>query len=358
VTERAASVDRTGQPRRAGARRALSGITVSTRLVRPLLERLRASAVDVPGVIAAAGASEAVLRDADARIPHATVVRLWAEAVRATGDEALGLHVAEHIRPGTFDLLEFAARANPTVGEGIRQLARYFRILHDAASVQLEEHGDRALLTHALPPELGALPRAGAEFVIGTWLTGLRQAVGRKFAPIDVRFRHPKPASTAEYERCFRAPVRFSQPINGITLPRSLLLEPLLRADPALSALLERYMREALAALPPPSSTSDRARHLLAAELPNALDCGALAARMGRSPRTLRRQLAAEATTFRRLFDELRRDLALRYLGDPQLAIGEIAFMLGFSEVSAFHRAFRRWRAMTPSEFRQRRTRA
>jgi AraC-like DNA-binding protein len=75
---------------------------------------------------------------------------------------------------------------------------------------------------------------------------------------------------------------------------------------------------------------------------------------MSVSPRTLRRRLEAESTTFRRLLDELRRDLALRYLADPRLAIGEIAFMLGFSEVSAFHRAFRRWRATTPAAFRRR----
>jgi AraC-like DNA-binding protein len=323
-------------------------------MVWPLLERLRSIGVDVAAVVAAAGAKESALFDADARLPHGVAAALWEEAFRQTRDEALGLHVARQIRPGSFDLLDFAARANPTVGEGIRQLTRYYRIFHDAAVVRLEERGERAWLTHSLPPELGPMPRQAAEFVIATWLVGLRQASGLDFAPLEVQFTHAAPRSVDEHAEFFRAPVRFAERANGMTLPHSLLGAPLVRADPALSLLLERYIREALQKLPAPSSAIDRARHVLAAELPNVMTGNALAARMHLSPRTLRRLLAAEDTTFRRLFDGLRQDLALRYLGDPRLSIGEIAFMLGFSEVSAFHRAFRRWRTTTPAEYRRR----
>jgi AraC-like DNA-binding protein len=328
-------------------------MTVSTRSVRPVLARLGSLGIDREPVLAAAGAEVATLDDPDARIPHELAIAVWREASRASADDAFGIHTAEQIRPGAFDVLDYATRSSSTLGEAFVRLARYHRLLHDVAVVRLEVDGDRAELTHSLPEAAGVLPRHPVEFIVAAWLVVARQATGRDFAPLEVRFRHARPAGLAEHERLFRAPVRFDQPVNGLMLDRSLLELPLVRADPGLCAVLERRLTELLEKMPRPQSFSARVREAVAKDHSmTAASADEVARKLHMSRRTMQRMLATEGTTFTKLVDALRRDLATRYLGEPAIAIAEVAFLLGFSEASAFHRAFKRWHGVTPALYR------
>jgi AraC-like DNA-binding protein len=169
-----------------------------------------------------------------------------------------------------------------------------------------------------------------------------------------VSFRHSPPADLSEHRRLFRAPIRFNRPVNGVVLRRALLDAPLVKADPGLCGVLERHVRELVERMPKATALSDRVRELVASELSTG---GASAATVARklhmSRRTLQRQLGADGTTFRALFDMLRRDLAMHYLGERKIAIAEVAFLLGFSEASAFYRAFNRWYGTTPTAYRR-----
>lgn len=209
-----------------------------------------------------------------------------------------------------------------------------------------------ARISHALPGA-GELPRHTAEFIVAAWLVVARQATGLDFAPAEVSFRHSPPADVREHQRLFRAPVRFGGSANGMLLPRDLLGTPLLRADPGLCVVLERHLRELVERTPPASSVVDRVRQLVASELPRIADATAVARKLRMSRRTLQRQLGAGGTTFTGLLDVLRRELAMRYLHERQIAIAEVAFLLGFSEASTFHRAFRRWSGTTPAAYRK-----
>ena len=341
-------------PARRGMQHPTSPIGVSVRSVRPVLERLRALGLDVAAVVAASGSDAAELDDETARIPHALALALWREAVRASRDESFGLHAAEQIRPGAFDVLEYAIRSSATLGDGLERLVRHHRVLHDAAVVRLEVDGERAVLSHALPAPAVALPRHPAEFIVAAWLVTARQATGTELVPVEVRFRHARPEDLAEHERLFRAPLRFDAETNGLVLARAELERPLVKADPGLCAVLERHVRELLDGIPRAGQISDRVRPLLAQELASGVPAlGAVARRLHMSPRTLQRELQRDGTTLRELADGLRRELALRYLAEQRLAISEVAFLLGFSEVSAFHRAFKRWSGRTPAEFRR-----
>jgi AraC-like DNA-binding protein len=174
------------------------------------------------------------------------------------------------------------------------------------------------------------------------------------FAPVEVRFRHPSPERLDEHRRFFRAPIHFDDRVTALVVRRELLAAPLVRSDPGLCAVLERQVHETLARIPKVNALSERVRHLIARDLttgePHAR---AIAAALHMSPRTLQRQLGHEGTTLRALVDDLRRDLAGRYLSERKIAIAEVAFLLGFSEASAFHRAFKRWSGTTPAEYRR-----
>jgi AraC-like DNA-binding protein len=345
VTKRDRKIDRAGQG---------GLITVSVRSIRPAVARLGRLGVDVASLLSAVGVDHALLDDSDARLPHSLLLAIWDEAVARSGDDAFGIHVAEEVRPGAFDVLDYGIRSSATLGEGFERLVRYHRILHDAAVVDLRVEGDRARLLHSLPAEAGPLPRHAAEFILAGWLVVARQATGLDFAPLEVSFRHAAPVHLAEHRRVFRAPLSFGQPRNEMVVGRTLLDTPLVKSDPGLCAVLEPYVRELLERVPTTTTLAQRVRHLVAEGLPSVATAEVVARRLGRGRRTLNRQLGQEGVSFRSLVDELRHELALRYLAEPRMAVAEVGFLLGFSEASAFHRAFKRWTGITPAEHRRR----
>jgi AraC-like DNA-binding protein len=169
-----------------------------------------------------------------------------------------------------------------------------------------------------------------------------------------VCFEHPRPRTVDEHRRIFGCEVGFDAPEHAVTFHRDALVLPVVQADPRLGALIDRYAEELLRRLPRGNALSDRVRQLVAESLCDG-DHGLepIAGRLRMSPRTLQRRLQDESTSHQQIVDELRHELALKYLAEPAVSIGEVAFLLGFSDPSAFHRAFRRWTGTTPGEHRR-----
>jgi AraC-like DNA-binding protein len=319
----------------------------------------------------AAGASPADLQartgfdlalagDPDARIPLAMETALWDEAAAATGDDAFGVHAAGRLRPGLLDVLDYVVRVAPTLLASLERLARYNRLLHDAAVFRLVEVGrDVVRVEHTLPYAGATQSHHAAEFTLASLVVVGAQIVGQPVRPMAVELRHEKPeGERPELERVFGVAPRFSRPVNALELPRALLERPTPNDDPALSRVVLRHAEALLAARPAPvERTADRVRRLLTtalAEGERESALGAIAAKLHMSERSLQRRLAEDAVRFDALVDEVRREMAARYLADRKVAIAEIAYLLGYSEPSAFHRAFKRWTGSTPAEARQR----
>jgi AraC-like DNA-binding protein len=198
------------------------------------------------------------------------------------------------------------------------------------------------------------VPRHTAEFLLAVWVRAGRLATGTDWAPLEVRFAHSAPNDVDDHARFFRAPVHFDCGENALVLPAALLDMPCVRADGALLAVLDRYAADRLGRLPQTTTLAERVRAALIEQLvgtePGAVR---MAAQLKMSVRTLNRGLAAEGTSYTALLDQLRHELATRHLADDRVSIAEVAFLLGFSELSSFYRAFRRWTGRTPVEFRQ-----
>ena len=325
---------------------------LTARAVRPLVSGLRALGHDPAPMLRAAGIDEALLGDPDARVPMGQVIGLLSSAAESMGDTALGLHLAEHAELGSFDVGFYAMLSSPTLGEAYRRLSRYQRLVHETSRVELEVDGSRAELRHRMPGGIAA-PRHSAEFLVTAWVRAGRAVTGTDWAPVEVRFAHPAPAEIREHQRFFRSSVHFSMGQTALIIPTTFLETACVRADPALVALLDRHAADRLERAPRTGGVADRVRSALA----EALDSGEIqaaraGARLKMSTRTLHRALAAEGTSFHEILDSLRKELAARYLADDRHAIAEIAFLLGFAELSSFHRAFKRWTGRTPAEFR------
>jgi AraC-like DNA-binding protein len=291
------------------------------------------------------------LLDPDATVPMSVCVGLLAEGVRATGDDNLGLHIAKHAELGSFDVHFYAMLSSPTLGAAFERVCLYQRLIHESSQVRLAKSGDRAVLSHRLAGGLAA-PRQTAELLLAAWVRTGRIAVRRKWSPAEVRFAHRSPRDTREHERFFDAPVRFGTGENALVLPSGLLDLPCRRTDPSLLSLLDRYAADRLGR-PRVTTFADRARAALSVELQAGnVTAHSVGARLKVSVRTLHRSLAAEGTSYRRLLDQVRLDIAERHLTDDRVSVAEVAFLAGFSELSAFHRAFKRWTGRTPVAFR------
>ena len=299
----------------------------------------------------ARGIDSETLLDPDATVPMSACVGLLDEGARATRDDNLGLHVAQGAELGSFDVHFYAMVSSPTLGAAFERVCRYQRLIHETSQVRLEKSGDRAVLSHRLAGGLAA-PRQTAELLLAAWVRAGRVATGTSWSPAEVRFAHRAPRDSREHERFFGAPLRFAAGENALVLPAALFDLPCRRTDPSLLALLDRYAADRLGG-PNAATFADRARAALSEDLQSGnVTAQGLAARLKVSVRTLHRSLAAEGTSYRRLLDQLRLDIAERHLTDDRMSVAEVAFLLGFSELSAFHRAFKRWTGRTPVTFR------
>ncbi|MET0390298.1 MAG: helix-turn-helix domain-containing protein, partial [Polyangiales bacterium] len=197
--------------------------------------------------------------------------------------------------------------------------------------------------------------RHSAEFTLASHVVVASQITQTSMQPTAVEFRHRTPTNIAEHTRIFGVAPSFGHPANALVWQREVLERAVPAADPALSRVVERHARALLAALPDVTrGYADRVRGVLARALESGdASLGHVARELKLSERSLQRRLAAEQQSFDGLLDEVRHTLALRYLADPRLGISELAYLLGYSEASAFHRAFRRWTGSTPAQLRK-----
>ena len=326
---------------------------ISGRGVRFALSILEERGLPVDELLRRSGLDPAVVADPEARLPHTAVRAFGQVAVEITKDPTFGLHVAEQVRPAVFDALGYVFRSSGTLGDGLRRLAVYHRFIGDLLTLGIETAGAHARLT-VESSEPDHLTRMVSEFLLGTLTRAARVETGRAdLDPVAVEFGFPEPADVSEHRRFFRAPLHFAQPRNVLVLHASDLDLPLRQAEPELRAVLERQVRDVIARLPPIDTVAAQARAALGDELergkPTAAEVGR---RLGLSERSLHRRLREEGTTFRALLHELRRTLSERYIREG-ISINETAFLLGYSEASAFHRGFRRWTGRTPAAYRR-----
>jgi AraC-like DNA-binding protein len=327
--------------------------TVVTWGLRVLMGYLEKRGLDTASIRSRAGLDGVDLSQPERRLPASVARRAWTLAAEATGDEALGIRVAEARTPAAGDVLEYAFRASPTLGDALGQVVRYARVMHDRSALRLEPGIQGVRLAGTVTPG-HLVSRHQTEFFFATWLRLARDAGVPGLAPLDASFSHPPPARLDEHQAFFRCPVRFDQPVDGLLMSRADLGRPMRGADPALAAILRRPLDELLVSLPATPTVSGRVRGLVEGDLASgSVSIERVAGQLAMSVRSLSRRLTEEGTTFRGLVDSVRHELAVARLRDPEVNLAEIAFLLGYSESSAFHRAFKRRTGVTPLEFRR-----
>ncbi len=325
--------------------------------MRAVVAYARERGVSESEMLEAAMIHPATLENPDGRVRRSQIYSTWQFAADALEDEAIGVHVAESLPVGAFDVMDYMLATSPTVQSGLDALVSYLRLLLDQASLEVRREADVAICRFRLFNDDLGVERYSAEFFLSLILGRLRDCASVQcWHPLGVNFAHSPDGDLSEYERFFGAPVTFGAGVNELVLPLLVLDAPMKRADAGLNSVLSRHADQQLAKLPPVDSFEEAVREAVYQAMSDGEGLPTteqIAKRVGVGTRTLQRRLQDAETSFNRIVDDMRLDLAIRLLGDRQTAIGEIGFMLGFSEPSAFSRAFKRWTGRTPMAVRK-----
>ena len=318
------------------------------REARGMLRTLEHLGYNLDELLVDTGLKRGDVADPDAYISPRACAAVFARACQERRVPNLALQLAMHTPIGANPLLDYLILSADTVGHGLERLVRYLRLVNP---------GIRVSLSDATNPIRVVVERAPGPFEVELTisLSVLRfadETAGRMKAAY-VSFRH-EPDDAAEYARLLKCPVRTRASWSGWALARDAMRVPLRRRDAVLGRWLERQAAALDSRQPADGDVRDEVRSVLSTQATTGdMRLDAVARVLAVTPRTLQRRLAKAGTSFETLRDDARRQAAEAYLSNATLSITEVAYLLGYSEPTAFHRAFKRWhRGVTPQAFR------
>lgn len=277
--------------------------------------------------------------------------QLLQTAAAGLNDPLLPLHVGQTVTGRHLGVVGAVLLASGTVAEALQKLDRYLRLVFDVVAMDIQ-HGKDWIDLAWDDREFSA-----GDLVIETGFAVLvqfyRSIVRGAVNPLLVTFKHASPADIGPYEEFFGCPVRFGQPGAVVRFGNEILALPLKSPDPKLVSLLEQHADRLLAQLPSQAEIVERTRRAIASTIDEGEpDINVISAQLGCSTRTLQRRLQEAGANFRNEVHLVRYELAKSYLKDPRLRLVDVALLLGYSEHSAFSRAYKEWSGRTPQESR------
>ena len=298
------------------------------------------------------GVPAATLRDVNARLPSRLVDIAFAKAAALIPDPAFALRAGECWHPSNLGTMGYAWLSSRTLHTGLKRLERFGCILGNRSTYRCVDTpgGLRFVLEHGR----GDTPigHSIADFTLSLLLGMCRTNYGGKLNAAALCLRRPEPADSQPWLRVFGGDIRFGALEDSLLLDRDTVDTPLPSANVPLANTFDRILTEQLAHLFDDDIVSRCKAYLLrelTSGVPSAQETGTA---LGMSQRTLQRKLHELGLTYQSLCDEARHELARRYLDDTNKSVTEVTFLLGFSEQSAFTRAFRRWSGMSPTTYR------
>lgn len=325
---------------------------VSRAYLQPLRELVAEHALTEAEWLSAAGLP-GVLFSADS-ISASAYLQLLDSASLLCRDPHLGLHLGERFRLGTYHIYGMILMSCQNFAEAFRQTIRYESLAHDLGrSLLLKQHNTTEYQWHSHFPD-------ASRHLVESVFAGIR-TFGHWFAAtrlpeVPVCFSHAAPADISEHQRIFGNQVQFAAGRNSASLPDDLLHWPVPNADPGMYPVLQQHaeflLQQKLSQRQQPLLLTQVSQKIAQHLSQDSARVAVIAAELGLSARTLQRKLAEAGCSFQQLLDQTREQLARHFLANPQLALADIAFLLGYQEQSTFQHAFKEWSGMTPGQYR------
>lgn len=313
---------------------------------------LRTYRIDPAGLFRKAGINFKEAALPGARLNSTIIYELYRLGVEETGDPCFGLKVAEQLQPTNLHGLGFAWLASDSLLDALERLVRFSKLLNNVSKARLDRTEQTIELALYNLDKLPDYPDAVLDAFMVAFLKMCRITAGSTFNPVRVDLVHSAPSCHKAFDQIFRAPVRFNAADNRLCFDKASLEASLPSANPELARINDQAVIDYLARFDR-GNVSLQVRTRIIEQLPAGTPRQtSIAKELNLSLRSMQRKLKDEGTSFNSLIDNTRRELAMHYIRETHRPLGEVSYLLGFSEPSNFTRAFRRWAGTTPQEFR------
>jgi AraC-like DNA-binding protein len=327
--------------------------TIAVTSTLAMVRTASARGVEVADVLREAGLTNETLEDPDARLPAPTVMTVWNALRERTGDPVLQLVAPAAVPWGAYRIIDYLVAASATVGDGVRRFAQFFGLIADSLVLDIKEGPDDRTVQLSTV-DGGPVPPVYVDYVFAALVTRIRMRIRPSLEVRRVELRLPEPKDTAPYREVFRAPITFGARADRLWFSLAEWKSPTVSGDAALADLLEAHARILSQRTPrAPAGFEEDVRRAITSTLSRGASVQQVARALNLSVRSLQRRLDECDTTFRAIAEDVRGQLAEGYLANPGVSISEVAVLLGFSEQSAFNRAFRRWTGESPGRWRR-----
>jgi AraC-like DNA-binding protein len=326
--------------------------SISVYFVNSALEPILAQGWDAGELLLQAGISPSLLQVPQARVSARQFGALWLGVARVLDDELFGQD-SRRMKVGSFAMLCRTLVHCENLRSALLCMARFFNLLLDDFHCSLREEDGRARLVieerpSPIPRVLGHETLLMMQHGLACWL------VGRRIPILAASFAYPEPSRSAEYPRMYCDQLSFREDATTLVFDSACLALPLVQSQRSAKAFIAEAPANIVLKYKNSNSLAAQIRrHLRTATGTEWPDFDAFAARLNMSPSTLRRRLLDEGQSFQTIKDQLRRDLAIHFLSHTSKSVAEVATDLGFAEVSAFHRAFKKWTGTRPGSYRE-----
>ena len=304
------------------------------------------------GILSRAGLTLEAVDEPATRLEAKAQIEVLDLAAKALGDDLLGLHLARSFDLREIGLVYYVMASSKELTGALHDAERYSQIVNEGVSLRYTP-GQGATIAIDYVDVDRKSDRHHIEFWLVTLVRVLRDITDSRLAPRRLRVRHSRPQPPADFKAFFGIEIEFGSDADEIVLSGPVVSLPIVRCDGYLNKLLRRYAEQALALHAKHSGIRSEVEQLLPELLPHGrANVPEVARRLGMSPRTLSRKLQDEGVAFTDILDEMRAALARRYLADRELPVSEVAWLVGYQEVSSLTHAFKRWSGTTPRQFR------
>jgi AraC-like DNA-binding protein len=341
---------------RFGANRLGAIPNASGTLTRLAYAHLKSSGIEPQALLKQAHLTLHQIKNASIRLRVRDQISFLNLAATALRDELFGFHLALRFDLREFGFLYYISASSRVLGDVLQQLARYGSIANEGVSLKYLGGTNIGIVFHYVGVGRHR-DRHQIEFFIAALIRLCRKLTGMRLVPSRVRLAHRSDGERSEFAELFGGKVEFGAAVDEVSFASASRDMPIVSADHHLNKLLVTYCEEALRRRPTSRSTfRSGVENAIVPLLPHGkAKLDEIARRLGVSQRTLARRLSAERQTFSAVLESLKMDLADRYLADQGLSISQVAWLLGYQEVSSFTHAFKRWTGQTPRKARSRR---
>lgn len=282
------------------------------------------------------------------------ISELWKEMDRRIKDPCFGLTAATCWHPSNFGTMGYALLSSRSLRVTFERLIRFHRVISDANFGELQEDKNQNTLSFILNTEKSDTYTRGREDAAVAWiLSVLRVNYQKKLLPEAVYLTHSKPSCSGKYYEFFQSPVHFSASTCKLVFSLDIVDTVLASNNEEMTVFGDQAMSTYVASLDTGTQTN-QIKEIIAENLPSGnVTVEHVASTLGMNTRTLQRSLQEKGTTFLNLLNDTRMDLAKQFIQNKQMDLTEVAFLLGFAELSTFSRSFKRWTGKSPLQFRK-----